>query len=842
MLKNLFLKSDIDNGILEVSFYCPEDFSSCEINIFDNQLLKTSVSVKLRPDAENFLKIEMGTFILWEIDNPYLYRFEMTLHGAKQQKKMIDHRFGMRKVETRGKWVYVNNSRFYVKGYIRGREAHDHQNLSGLSKKEYYAKNIKAAKEFGFNLIRFHSRVPEIECLEMADELGMFVHVELRKYYGKYQKERSMMNDEGELIDRDQWINAVLYLRNHPCVMAYCLGNEIRHPGTNPFISEIASLTKKLDPSKLFIDTCAHGEFDRDYVDFDVQHMSYFYPFGTNYDMFDHAYNWNIYGSCKGHDLVKEGKGFKITRNLKADRPILGHEICHYAAMRDIDRLEEKFQNICPDKKPWWLEELKKLRKSKDLEKDWDKILKASTIFQKLSWKLGIEAVRRSPLLSGFHFLQLSDTDKYENCNGILDCFDDVKDISSQAFTKFNADTVILADLPKRTFFEGDEVEIPVFLSNFDKKVKGSGVVAFRLIDKENCETLIESEMKDIELWDGLEEICTIKLQMPRESRAKEFELIIELSCNESKVDNSWQLWLYPNRPANVKPQEVNIKLDNLNLFMRYPQLENRVEADLMVTNRFDDELFNHLKNGKKAMVLYRVPETRARINPSVPKEKYYLPATWDRFKGVIWDRGTNCGGFIRENDALNMFPNNGFIELQFHDIIDDCDKINLDDFPVKIDPIIQGVDKASRDRFDVFTYKLSELQPDFVMRKFGYLFEIKVGQGELLICGFNLTGIHNDTPASCAMFESLFSYINSDCFRPQTRIDLETFKSYLLEKSDQPRLKERKMTQFWQMNSMPLESDLYWETSEKWIETDHFKEVFMPEFGKHVFSKIEKD
>ena len=53
-----------------------------------------------------------------------------------------------------------------------------------------------------------------------------------------------------------------------------------------------------------------------------------------------------------------------------------------------------------------------------------------------------------------FHFLQLSDTERYENSNGILDCFDDSTGISEQEFLKFNSDTVLLADLPKRTFFE----------------------------------------------------------------------------------------------------------------------------------------------------------------------------------------------------------------------------------------------------------------------------------------------------------------------------------------------------------------------------------------------------
>ncbi|OHB57759.1 MAG: hypothetical protein A2Y12_18275 [Planctomycetes bacterium GWF2_42_9] len=619
------------------------------------------------------------------------------------------------------------------------------------------------------------------------------------------------------------------------------MGNEIRHPGTNHYVAEIAEITRKLDPTRLFIDTCAHGEFDRDYVDFDVQHMSYYYPYSTNYDMFDHTYNWNIYGSCKGHELVKQGDNYKITRTLKNTRPVLAHEVCHYVAMRDIDGLEEKFNKYCPTRKPWWLNELKKLRKSKGLEKDWDNIFRASSAFQELGWKLGIEAVRRSSLLAGFHFLQLSDTEIYENSNGIIDCFDDHKGIDERAFLKFNSDAVILADLPTRTYFENQKIEIPIILSNFDKDVYGSGSIKFKLADKRSGKVLLQSELDNIELQSGLIELCKIEINMPSTPLPLQLELTVEAVSTSKNIQNDWLLWLYPNRIQNIKSQNINICLDEIKLGTRYPQLKNDDNADLMITNRFSNKLFQHLENGKDAIVFYRVPETRGRINPDAPKEDYYLPATWDRFKGVIWDRGTNCGAFIRKSNALEYFPNDGFINLQFHDLIDDCDKINLDDFPVSIDPIIQGVDKASRDRFDVFTYKLSELQPEWTMRKFAYLFELKVGKGNLLVCGFNLKGINEDNPAACAMFESLLRYVNSESFDPKAKIELGVLKSYLAKISAQPRIKERKMTQFWQMNQLPLESDLYWKTAEEWIAADQFDGKFIPESGKHIFSKIER-
>ena len=48
----------------------------------------------------------------------------------------------------------------------------------------------------------------------------------------------------------------------------------------------------------------SRGEYDRDTVDLDVQHMSYFAPFGRNHDMFDDSIHLSIYGSVTGKAMT----------------------------------------------------------------------------------------------------------------------------------------------------------------------------------------------------------------------------------------------------------------------------------------------------------------------------------------------------------------------------------------------------------------------------------------------------------------------------------------------------------------------------------------------------------
>ena len=127
-------------------------------------------------------------------------------------------------------------------------------------------------------------------------------------------------------------------------------------------------------------------------------------------------------------------------------------------------------------------------------------------------------------------------------------------------------------------------------------------------------------------------------------------------------------------------------------------------------------------------------------------------------------------------------------------------------------------MDKAARDRFDVYTFKLSEIQPEWTMRKFGYLFELKAGKGRLLVSGFNFTGINKSVPEACAMFESLMRYVTSGDFKPKTNISVEELEAFLLKKGKSSRVPERMMTQYWQLNNEPLESAKYWKEAEEYI------------------------
>lgn len=822
-LPDIFIIPDCDHSKITVCFTSLPEYTNLHWSVMDGTELFSKGLSSIKPNNKICFDIDMFNFIPWSPEHPCLYTLKLKFSGNYDNLEVSKH-FGMRKFSIEGKQIYLNNQPLFIRGYIRGRDAHDHPNLLNLPPAQFYAKNIRMAKELGFNFVRFHSRVPSKEFFEAADELGMLIQIELRNYDAA--EHNDFLTDQGQMLDKQRWIQIIQALRNHPSLMVYCMGCEIPNNGKNPYTLEIYNLVKQMDPTRIFLDSCARGEFDRSATDIDVQHMSYFYPYGKNRNMFEDCYNWSVNGSTRDLELVAEfGQQHicKIKRNLCTSRPIIAHEICHYTALHDLDSLEQKFSKA-NQAKPWWLDELKKLVNLKHLENDYPMMFKASRHFQFLSWKLGLEAARMSKLLCGFHFLQLSDTEKYENSNGLLDCFDDPQSLTPEKFLQFNGPTVILADLPLRTFFEKEFLQIPVVLSHFDSKIKGTANFSFTLYDKIENKIIASGQMEKFDMNKlGRYEICRVEVELPAAAAPKALSIIFNLSNDAKtfKIENSWDIWVYPNRALEIAPLACTFLAD-INIAGRYPQIKSCGSAEnpqkLIIANHFSKEIFNHMSDGGDVLMLYRVGQTRDR-KTKAQKEKYYLPTTWDRFKAVIWDRGTNCGGFIRQSNALNNFPHQDFIDMQFCGLIDDCDKIVLDDFPCDIEPIIQGVDKAARDRFDVHTYKLRGLQPKWTLRKFAYMFEIRVGRGRLFVTGFNFTKLSEGIPEVCAMFESIIKYISSDSFAPKTSINPDELEDYLLRKGEEPAIKERKMTQFWQLDEEPLESQEYWHQAEQYID-----------------------
>lgn len=734
---------------------------------------------------------------LWTTDEPNLYALSLRMEYADGEGESLFDRFGFRTLSTDGKNVLLNGVPFYVRGYIRGAKAHEHSDNCKLGKREFYRKNVEQAKKYGFNFARFHTTVPDEEFLSVADELGLLVHAELRLPDDAYNNLDEMVFSRKDMVS-DEFIKDVSdKFFNHPSFAVYCIGNEIKSLGSSGRVKEIGEFIKKIDPSRLYLDTCAWGENNRPLVDIDVQHLSYFYPYGRHANMYENTDNLLVVGSS-GDPVAKDCENSSVTRSLCFSVPLIAHEVCHYTALRDYAGLRKKFKKYGV-KEPWWIEEELKITDEKGYKADFGEMYEASKHFQFEAWKNAFEKMRLSKLIGGFHFLQFADTDSYENSNGIVDCFDDPTFAPPEDFKRFNTDTVLLCNLAKRNFFCGDELNVRFSLSDFKNGGEEKSDFVYELTGFDGT-IYASGSLENVFVGrKGLYEICSVNFRLPK----KGGEYVIKASVGN--VENKWKIWLC----------EKNEECDYRD-FVSYDKNGVTITDDI-------EKAFSSLGQGKKVCLVYRSDWTRHLLDKDMPKPKYAFKATWNRFKPVIWDRGTNYGG-ICDKKTLNKFgfPTGKFYDFNYGEISEDCDKIILDDFPIEVNSLVTGIDKSTRDRFDAYksSFNLPEIMPDRCWRKFSYLFEIKVGDGSLLVCGFNLTGLSENDPSSVAMGNFIKNYIASDDFAPKNEISLGELKTYMGKCSEKP-VKERMMTQYWELDDAPVESKKYWEESRKYLEKD---------------------
>ena len=750
----------------------------------------------------------------WSVESPTLYTLKLKVEYENGEAEELSDRFGFRYLSADDKNIYLNGYPFYMRGYIRGCAAHEHENNCNLSEYEFYKKNILMAKSYGYNTIRFHSVVPCEECFRAADDLGILIHIEIRRQNDNYDNLREMLLGKNDFISDEELYEIINSLYNHPSFMVYCVGNELRFPGKKPRVSEIREIIRREDPTRLFLDTCADGEYDRTTVDFDVQHMSYYFPYGRHADMFSDMDNLLCVPAMREIDMISENQHGSVSRGLKIPRPMIAHEVCHYTSWRDFYALKEKFEKY-GRKAPWWVDEEIKMIEAKGYKEGFSDTLQITKNFQFRCWKTALENLRASTLLSGFHMLQFADTDRYENSNGVVDCFDDPHGISPEEFRKFNADTVLLARLPKQIFTSGEAVRIPVLLSQF--MINPPKLADFFYEIRQGDGSVREGSLLSIDTGDsGLYNICNINTKIPECESPVKYELICKLKFTDGTAcENSWELWGFPKYEL---PIELNAKCDMTESYLKNTCRFNE-NASLTVTDKLDSKLFERLEMGEDVMLIYRTDWCRHLLHKDMKAPEYSFRHVWERYKGVIWDRGTINGGPDKaELLKKHGFTTDGEINYQYYHLIEDSDKINLDDFPVKVESLVSGLDKSARDRFDATKFRLPELMYDRTMRNFSYAFSLKVGKGKLLVTGFNFTNAEKGEPATLAMLKTLVSYANSDDFTAGAEISASDLKAYLKKVAKEGPQKEGMMTQYWQLDEEPVESMEYWDESERYL------------------------
>jgi beta-galactosidase len=204
-------------------------------------------------------EIEIARPSLWSIDEPRLYRAKITILKGGEIIDRQEASFGIRSIKINAENGLVINGK--PVDLIGGCYHHDNGPLGAASIDRAEERKIEILKANGFNAIRTSHNPPSPALLDACDRLGMVVIDEIFDMWETPKKEQDyhLYFRDWWQRDVDSWIKRD---RNHPSVIMWSIGNEIREAAdTNGYriAKNLASEVRKLDPSRAITEAMLGG-------------------------------------------------------------------------------------------------------------------------------------------------------------------------------------------------------------------------------------------------------------------------------------------------------------------------------------------------------------------------------------------------------------------------------------------------------------------------------------------------------------------------------------------------------------------------------------------------------
>jgi hypothetical protein len=190
------------------------------------------------------LIIEVPDAKIWSTDNPHLYRLVAELVDANGNSSEVQTYFGLRKIESCGRFVYLNNKPVYLDGILY---------QPGAATYEEIKRHMLAMKELGCNLVRIHIAGVDPRIYNLADEIGMLLWVEVPSPHSSNHKSRAN--------HRDELMRMLALIGTHPSVIIWSLYNEdwgaqdiATNPETRQYIMDMFHYMQVAHPQFLIVD------------------------------------------------------------------------------------------------------------------------------------------------------------------------------------------------------------------------------------------------------------------------------------------------------------------------------------------------------------------------------------------------------------------------------------------------------------------------------------------------------------------------------------------------------------------------------------------------------------
>jgi hypothetical protein len=508
------------------------------------------------------VSVSLAPFRAWSPEAPNLYRSDIVLKVDGEAVDGWVERFGVRKWEVRGGNFYLNNRKFFVRGY--GDDFIYPLTIASPASRETHRQHLQLAKSYGFAYVRHHTHCEVPEFYEAADETGIMVQPEM-PYYGSTPS----AGPKEYFKPKEDLTELYTHYRRYVSLATYCTGNE-GHLGS-PMDREVYQLAKQLDPTRLALHQDG-GANHNDNADFHQGPVSPWKP-GTQ----------------------------------DASWPFTAHEYLNLATQED-PRLAPKYTGaVLPPVKP---EDFRVELARAGLSWEWGTAtLDAGNQLQRIYQKRGLEQARLDPDCDGYIYWTIVDVGS-PAAQGLFNQFWEPKASTAEYFREFNSPTTVLATFSpaERILRSGDVLKVEWWISPFGATPLRGQTLAWRL--EQDGKVLRAGKLPPTDADTGdVKLIGSTPINIPDLTNAARLRLVGELPG--LAVRNNWDVWVLPRqsaRPDTGKGIGSSARLYR-QIKDRYPGLSETTTLtdpapELLLTEHLDSVATNALGQGKTVLLL----------------------------------------------------------------------------------------------------------------------------------------------------------------------------------------------------------------------------------------------
>ncbi len=189
--------------------------------------------------------------VLWDTDNPALYKAVSKLYERGTIKDEYTTTFGIRSIEMiPGKGFFLNGKRTQFQGVCLH---HDLGPLGAAINEAAVRRQLKIMKDMGVNAIRTSHNMPAPEVVKACDEMGIMVMAETFDEW-KIPKLKNGYNKYFDDWAEKDLVNLIHNYRNNPSIVMWCIGNEVPEQGTQSgakVARYLQDICQREDPTRL---------------------------------------------------------------------------------------------------------------------------------------------------------------------------------------------------------------------------------------------------------------------------------------------------------------------------------------------------------------------------------------------------------------------------------------------------------------------------------------------------------------------------------------------------------------------------------------------------------------